>query len=173
MIDRKLTRASVVWERTGDPHPVLSTVTEVADRLASRDDWLWGFQRAAAARTAARLGPYAAPLESVLREFLDDPIALAAAARALMLAGCDLDADDVASRLAHQVGQNRDDDTVSALAALAPHLSPETIRTWQSIIEGDARLVRGGGPVGTVVAADEQLRDALRAALTPAAGADD
>lgn len=173
MIDRKLTLAAAVWERAGDPHPVLSTVTEVADRLAGRDDWIWGFQRAAAARTAARLGPHAAPLESVLREFLDDPIALAAAARALMLARCDLDVDEVATRLAGQVGRNSDHDTINALAALAPHLSPETVRTWQCVIEGDARLVGGGGPVGTVVAADEQLRDALRAALAPTTGAGD
>ncbi len=173
VIDQKLTLATAVWERTGDPHPVLSTVRVVADRLAGHDEWLWGFQRATAARTAARLGPHAAPLEPVLRAFLNDPIALAAAARALMLAGCDLDADHVATRLANQVGRYRDDDTINALAALAPHLSPEGVRTWQGLIDGDARLVGRGGPAGTVVAADEQFRDALRAALTSTDGAAD
>ncbi|WP_460706506.1 HEAT repeat domain-containing protein [Myceligenerans halotolerans] len=167
VIEKKLAFAAAVWERTGDPAPVVATVTEVADRLAGREGFLWGYQRANAARTAARLGTEAATLESVLRGFLDDPIALAAAATALVCGGCDLDVDHVSDRLAEQAGQYRDDDTVTALATLAPLMSPAATRRWHAVIERDTRFV-SGGQLGTFVAADEQFRDALRAALTDA-----
>lgn len=164
-IEKKLAFAAAVWERTSDPAPVVATVTEVADRLAGREGFLWGYERASAARTAARLGPEAAALDSVLRTFLDDPIALAAAATALVRGGCDLDVDQVCDRLAEQAGQYRDDDTVNALATLAPLMSSAATRRWHAVIERDTRFVTGG-QLGTFVAADEQFRTALRAALT-------
>ncbi|MBE1876631.1 HEAT repeat domain-containing protein [Myceligenerans pegani] len=168
VVDKKLALAAALWERTDDPAPVVAAVTEVTDRLAEREGFLWGYQRANAARTAARLGVEAAALELVLRALLDDPIALAAAATALARAGCDFDVDNVADRLAAQAGQYRGDDTVTALATLAPLLSPAAVQRWRNVIERDARFVTGG-QLGTFVAADEQFRDALRDAL---AGAD-
>lgn len=164
-IDKKLAFAAAVWERTGDPAPVVAAVTEVADRLAGREGFLWGCQRANAARTAARLGPEAAALESVLRAFLADPTALAAAATALVRGGCDLDINHVSDSLAEQIGHHRDDDTVTALAALTPLMSPAITRRWHAVIERDTRFVTGG-QLGSLVAADEQFRDALRAAMT-------
>ncbi|MBO0609123.1 HEAT repeat domain-containing protein [Myceligenerans salitolerans] len=167
VIDKKLALAAAVWERTGDPAPVVAAVTEVTDRLTGHEGFLWGYQRANAARTAARLGAEAAALDPVLHALLEDPIALAAAATALARAGCDLDVDHVADHLAAQAGQYRDDDTITALATLAPLMSPSALKRWHDVIKRDARFVTGG-QLGTFVAADEQFRDALRTALAGA-----
>ncbi|MGW2094296.1 HEAT repeat domain-containing protein [Promicromonospora sukumoe] len=163
-IDRKLDASAALWERTGDAGPLLRTVTEVADRLSGRDGFHWGYERSAAAWAAARIGREAAPIEAVLRTFLADPIALAAAATALVRAGCELDHDDVAVRLAAQAGEYRDNDTVTALVTLAPFLSPASMRSWREVIDQDARLV-GRGLQKSAVAADEQFRADLRSAL--------
>jgi len=164
-VDRKLMAAAVIWERTNDPAPVVQAVTEAAERLSGRESFIWGYQRASAARTAARLAAAAAPLEAALRTLLDDPIALAAAATALVRAGCDLDVDDVALRLAAQPGQYRNDDTVTALATLAPLLSPATVQCWHELIDQDVRLGTRSFDK-TAVAADEQFRAELWFALT-------
>lgn len=164
-VDRKLMAAAVIWERTNDPAPVVQAVSEAAERLSGRESFIWGYQRASVARTAARLGPAAAPLETALRTLMDDPVALAAAATALVRAGCDLDVDDVALRLAAQPGQYRDDDTVTAVATLAPLLSPATVQRWHELIDQDTRLGTRSFDK-TAVAADEQLRAELRFALT-------
>ncbi|MFD6443799.1 HEAT repeat domain-containing protein [Promicromonospora sp. NPDC060204] len=164
-IDRKLVAAQAVWERTNDPSLVLGAVTEVADRLSGRDRYSWwGYQCAAAARTAVLLGPAAAPVEAGLRSFLADPIALAAAATALVQAGCDVAVDEVAQRLAGQAGEYSEADTVTALATLAPLLSEASVRRWQEVIDQDRRLVRGGIQ-GSVIEADERFRAELREAL--------
>ncbi|MFI8524835.1 HEAT repeat domain-containing protein [Promicromonospora sukumoe] len=167
-IDRKLMVAATLWERTADPAPMVGAVSEAAERLSGRESFIWGYERASAARTAARLGPAAAPLEAALRTFLADPIALAASATALVRAGCELDADDVAMRLAAQAGEYRDEDTVTALATLAPLLSPASVQRWREVIDQDERLV-GRGVQKSAVAADEQFRADLLAALGSAA----
>lgn len=170
VIDRKLAMATAVWERTGDASPVVSAVAEVVDRVHGRDGFLWGSVRAAA-RTAARLGRAAAPLEAPLRTLLDDPMALAAASAALVGAGCALDTDDIAFRLAAQVGTGRNDDTVAALAALRPRLSQAGVRRWHEVITQDTRLVQGG-VLGTIIQADEEFRAALLDALVGTSGVD-
>lgn len=161
---------STLYRLTGDS---ASAIPALRESLALAGELYTGWTVAGAADAAAALGSGARSLLPAIESALEEPVACAAAARALLMIDPDGEwangkreqlADYLIRTLTHSRAHRAQQRALDVLDTLGPALPPAAVEALRELADGDERIL-AALPNAELVRADEEARARIRALL--------